>query len=72
MPLTNNKKYPKAKEKNFFTIMNGHLKENCDGCKNLQNEDEFEVKYILEKVQPLLDEFQDITPLEMPNRLPFL
>ena len=37
--------------------------------KDLQKEDEFEVKFIPEEVQPLLTEFADITPSEMPNRL---
>lgn len=40
--------------------------------KDLQKEDEFEVKFIPEEVQPLLTEFADITSSETPNRLPSL
>lgn len=38
----------------------------------LEKEEEFEVKTIHDKVQPLLAEFTDITPFEMSDGLPLL
>ena len=58
----NKKKNPKTKRKNFFAIVKGNLKEDCDSCKKLQKKDDFEVNSILEEVQPLLAEFVDIKP----------
>lgn len=68
--LTNKKKNHKAKGQNFLAIVKGHLEEDCDSWEELQKEEEFEVNFIPEEVQPLLVEFADITPLEMPDRLP--
>lgn len=50
----------------------GYLKEDCGGCKKLQKEDEFELKTISKKVQPLLAEFAYITLSEIPKRLSLL
>lgn len=69
VPLTNKKKNSKAKEKNFLTIVKGHLEGDCDGYKKLQKEDEFKVESIPRKVQQLLAEFTDITPIKMPYGL---
>lgn len=43
-----------------------------DGCEKLEKKDEFEVKTISDKVQPLLVVFVDIIHFEMPDGLPFL
>lgn len=68
--LKNKKKNPKAEGHNFPAIVKGHFEEDYDGWKELQKEEEFEVNFVLEEVQPLLVEFPDITPSEMPNGLP--
>lgn len=68
----NQKKNSKAQEKNFLTIVKSHLEVDCDGCQMLEKEEEFEVKTIHDKVQPLLVEFTDIKPFEMSDGLLFL
>ena len=70
VPLTNKKKNPKPNGMNFLVIVNGHLKENCYGCKKLQKKDVFWMTFIPEKVQPLLPEFADITLSKIPDGLP--
>lgn len=72
MPLTNKNKNSKTKGKNFLTIVKGHLEDDCDGCKKLNKEEEFEVKTVTKKVKSLLAEFANVIPSEMPNGLPFL
>lgn len=44
VPLTNKKKNSKPAEKNFLTIVKGHLEDDCDGCKKLKKKKEFEMK----------------------------
>lgn len=46
MSLTNKNKNSKTKAKNFLTIVKGHLEDDCDGCKKLNKEEEFEVKTV--------------------------
>ena len=49
--------------------MKGHLEKDRDGCKKVQKKDVFKVKSIPRKVEPLLVEFANITPLEMLDKL---
>lgn len=60
--LTNKKKKNKTKRKNFQTIVEGHLKEDFEGCKKMEKDNEFKAKTIPDELQPLLPEFTDITP----------
>lgn len=69
VPLTNKKNNSKIEGNNFLAFVKGHLEDDCDGYKKLEKEEEFGVKTIPDKVQPLLAEFADITPSEMPNGL---
>lgn len=46
------------------------MEDDCDGCQKFEKEEEFKVKTIHNKVQPLLIEFNDITPSEMSVGLP--
>lgn len=34
----------KPEEKNFLTIVKGHLEDDCDSCKKLKKKKEFEMK----------------------------
>ena len=42
--------------------MEGHLKEDFEGCKKMEKDNEFKAKTIPDELQPLLPEFTDITP----------
>lgn len=61
----NEEKNSKAKEKSFLAIVKSHLKDECNGCKKLHKNDEFELLTVPEEVLSLLAEFTDIALSKM-------
>ncbi|KAJ4719092.1 RNA-directed DNA polymerase [Melia azedarach] len=62
---------PEVEGTNFLTVIKGHMKEDCEGCMMVAKDEELKPMVEVPKViQPLLPEFSDIIPEEMPDGLP--